>query len=279
MSIATLSNRLDLPQSEIIRRANQHTLSVQAWLSSRSPQAKTFTTQGIRASSTGLQVPLLNLALGCDFPLETPDDVIDTEILTVKDFFVQRNVPWYWWIGAKPTPSNIGERLRLQGIMPRDSTLPAMVAPLDRSFESPDANITVWQAKTIDDLASASYIRRKAFRFPDDTALTYFDAMPESWIANDKSKLYLARVGDSPAVAMGALITREDIAGVYVMATLPEWGRRGLGKAILAQIMNDALAEGHQMIVLTASRFGFPLYQQFGFEHVFDYTIYVGTSS
>jgi predicted acetyltransferase len=58
------------------------------------------------------------------------------------------------------------------------------------------------------------------------------------------------------------------------MATLPEWGRRGLGKAILARIMAEAMQQGRKLIALTASRFGYPLYRQFGFEHLYDYAIY-----
>jgi predicted N-acetyltransferase YhbS len=58
------------------------------------------------------------------------------------------------------------------------------------------------------------------------------------------------------------------------MATLPEWGRRGLGKAILARILTDAAADGHDLIALTAGVKGYPLYRQFGFEHIFDYAIY-----
>ena len=46
--------------------------------------------------------------------------------------------------------------------------------------------------------------------------------------------------------------------------------------AILAKekIMADAAADGHKLIVLTASNRGYGLYRQFGFEHIFDYHIY-----
>ena len=40
--------------------------------------------------------------------------------------------------------------------------------------------------------------------------------------------------------------------GVYIMATLPEWGRRGLGKAVMAHMITEAINEGHKMIALTA---------------------------
>lgn len=282
MNLSTLSETLDLPLSDIIRMADQHTLEVQSWLSSRSPQAAFFSGRGIRASSTGLHVPLLNLALGCDFPSETSESDIDDEIAAVIDFFTQRRVPWFWWIGAAPNPPDIAERVIKHRLSLRSPLLPAMVAslvtpvaPLTTPFEVPDSTVTVWQASTRDDLVAASHIRHAAFRFPEGIATDYFEAMPDSWLSTDTVKLYLARAGDHPPAAIGALIMGNGVPGVYVMATLPEWGRRGLGKAILARIMNDALADHHRMIVLTASRFGFPLYQQFGFERIFDYSIYM----
>lgn len=275
MNLSTLSETLDLSLTDMIRMADQHTLAVQSWLSSRSPQAAFFSGRGIRASSTGLHVPLLNLALGCDFPSETSDTDIDGETAAVVDFFTQRGVPWFWWIGAAPNPPDMGERIKKHRLSLRSPLLPAMIAPLIEPFAAPDSAITVWQASAHDDLMAASQIRHTAFRFPEGIATDYFEVMPDSWLSTDTVKLYLARSGDHPPAAIGALIVGNGIPGVYVMATLPEWGRRSLGKAILARIMNDALADHHRAIVLTASRFGFPLYQQFGFEKIFDYSLYM----
>jgi GNAT superfamily N-acetyltransferase len=225
-------------------------------------------------------VPLLNLALGCDFPADTPDTVIDAEIASVIAFFAQRGVPWYWWIGATPSPPDIGERVKKHGLSVSPPPLPAMAAPLvGTPFEITDPTITVWQASTTADLVAASLLRRTAFRFPDGIATDYFEAMADDWLHTPTIKLYLARLDDHPPAAIGALIMGDNLPGVYVMATLPEWGRRGLGKAILTRIMNDAIADQHRMIVLTASRFGFPLYQQFGFERLFDYSIYWNNTS
>jgi GNAT superfamily N-acetyltransferase len=125
-------------------------------------------------------------------------------------------------------------------------------------------------------LEAASAIRRIAFRFPAGVAADYFEAMAADWLRGDPARLYLARVEDGPPAAIGALIMGAGIPGVYVMATLPEWQRRGLGKAILTRILTGAAAEGPTIIALTAGKQGYPLYRQFGFEHIFDYDIYTG---
>ncbi len=260
---------------EIIALANAHTMAVQSWLSTRAPQAARLDGLGMTAGSTGLQVTLLNLALGFDYPTGSSDEAIDTEIQTVKTFFAERGVPWYWWIGPHPHPPDAAQRLERHGIEFDPPPLPAMVASLP-ARQSPPLNpdVHVWQADGREDLQAASKIGRIAFGFPEGAAMDYFEAMSDDWLRGDPARLYLARQGDGPPAAIGALIIGAGIPGVYIMATLPQWGRRGLGKAILARILSQATAEGHDLIALTAGPKGYPLYHQFGFEHIFDYNIY-----
>ena len=271
---AEAAARLGRTWEDLAWAADRHTLAVQFWLPTRSPDAVALKGIGVVAGSSGLPVPLLNQALGGHYPSGTTDSAIDDEIEAVKAFFAERKVPWYWWLGPHPKPSNFGRRLERHGLAFDPPPLPALAARLPASLPPirPDAH--VWLASGCDDLKVASAIRRIAFRFPEGAAENYFEAMADDWLRGDPARLYLARLGDGPPAAIGALIMAEKYPGVYVMATLPEWGRKGLGKAILARILLDAASEGHELVVLTASRYGYPLYRQFGFEHIFDYHIY-----
>ena len=261
--------------ASVIALADAHTLAIQAWLSTRAPHAARFDGLGVSAGSTGLQVALLNLALGFDYPPGTSDAAIDADVRALKTFFAGRGVPWRWWIGPNPRPPDVARHLARHGIEFRPPPLPAMVASLP-SGQSPTLNpgVQVWQAVNRADLEAASTIRRIAFRFPDGAALDYFEAMEDDWLRGEPARLYLARLDDGPPAAIGALIVGAGMPGVYVMATLPDWGRRGLGKAILARILAEAVTAGHDLIALTAGSQGYPLYRQFGFERVFDYSIY-----
>lgn len=265
--------RLGCTWEEVARIADRHTLAMQLWLPTRAPDAVCYVSRGIVAGSSGLGVPILNQALGADFPDQMSDTQIDAEIEGIRAFFARRSVPWYWWISPHSTPEDIDRHLARHGLRDRTS-LPMMVAPLPRpSFpHHPDAH--VWRARTRTDLQAASTIRRIAFRFVEGEALTYFEDMPDEWLGGGPARLYLARLGNGPPASIGALVMAQGLPGVYVMATLPEWQRRGLGKAVLARIMSDAAEDGHKLIVLTASDRGYGLYRQFGFEHIFDYSIY-----
>lgn len=270
-----LRSALQMPWSEIARRADRHTRAVQSWLATRAPDAERLDGMGITAVSTGLRVRLLNLALGYEYTPSISDAEVDAELDAVKAFFARRGIPWSWWISRQSLRSDFDQRLKQHGLE-FSGPLPAMVAALPVTFPELVPDVKVWQASTHDDLQAASTIRRTAFRFPEGSALTYFEDMAGDWLDPDRNEvwLYLASVADGPPASIGALIVREGIAGIYIMATLPEWGRRGLGKAILARVMLEAMWQEHKWIALTASRFGYPLYRQFGFEHLYDYAIY-----
>jgi GNAT superfamily N-acetyltransferase len=259
---------------EVVSLADQHTLAVQFWLPTRAPDAAVFRGMGTLAGSSGLPIPLLNQALGSQYPTGADARVIDDEIEAVKAFFDGRGVPWYWWLGPNSHPPDFGQRLEQHGLVFDPPTLPALAARLPARLPpiTPDAH--VWLASERADLEAASAIRRIVFRFPEGAAQDYFEMMADDWLRGDPARLYLARLGDGPPAAIGALIVAEGCPGVYVMATLPEWTRKGLGKAILTRILLDAASDGHSLIALTASSQGYPLYRQFGFEHIFDYHIY-----
>lgn len=262
------------PNCHLINQADMHTRAVQAWLSSRSPNAASFSGIGVEVNSTGLPIPLLNLALSKGYPKGVPESEIEAEVVQVKKFFEHRNVPWYWWLGPNQKPSNMKKHLEKHGLVFDRAPLPAMIAQLPGKNVAYNSDIKVWEAKEEKDLKIASTIRRIAFRFPEGTALSYFEDMGDDWLKGDPAKLYLAKIGSGPPASIGALIKGAGLPGVYVMATLPEWKRKGLGKAILSKILSEATKKGHSHIVLTASRVGYPLYQQFGFEEIFGYEIY-----
>lgn len=259
---------------EMVDLANNHIQAVQTWLSTRTPNAKRFLGKGVIANSSGLPVPLLNLAFGIDYAPDTSDELIEREIESVKTFYKYQSVPWSWWIGPNARPTDMIQRLKRHDLT-CNFRRPVMAAPLpfyQRSrFYKSASDIHVYRAATIADLEIASTIRRRSFGFPEGVAENYFEAMAQNWLSGKRGTLYLAGLTDEAPSAIGALITGADLPGVYMMGTLPQRRRYGLGSAILNHILTDASQEQHNFIMLTASPLGYPLYSKFGFVHLFDY--------
>ena len=257
-------------REEMVQLANNHIQAVQTWLSTRTPYAKRFLGKGVIANSSGLPVPLLNLAFGTDYAPGTSDELIEREIESVKTFYQYQSVPWSWWIAPNATPSDMIQRLKDHGLV-CNFRRPVMVAPLPFHSHSYKSDIHVSHATSTHDLKIASTIRRRSFGFPEGVAENYFEAMAENWLSRKRGTLYMAGLAGEAPSAIGALITGAGLPGIYMMATLPERRRYGLGSAILKHILMQATQQQYKFIVLTASPLGYPLYSKFGFVHVFDY--------
>jgi len=276
LSSQAIAEHFGQPADAIVRLTDRHTLAVQRWLSTRAPGAVIFREGGVTVTSSGLPVHLFNLILGGQF--DAGDGVtVEQEVKAILAFFEQRQVPWTWWMGPQTRPPDLPERVERLGLTLR-GRLPALAARLPAPITPVPPGIHVWLAADAADLQAASAIRHIAFRFPPGQALDYFQACADDWLNGGRpphdARLYLARVGDGPPAGIGALIMGAGYPGVYIMATLPDWQRRGLGRAIMARLMQDANASSHDLAFLTASRFGYPLYRRFSFEHVFSYRIY-----
>ena len=78
---------------------------------------------------------------------------------------------------------------------------------------------------------------------------------------------YLAdTAAGAAACAIGYLV--DDTLGVYVVGTLPDRRRRGLGGAIVARAVSDGFARGARLAYLQSSPIGLSMYRQLGFREV-----------
>jgi hypothetical protein len=80
----------------------------------------------------------------------------------------------------------------------------------------------------------------------------------------------LARYDGAPAATAMVLLSHS-IAGIYWVATLPEYRGRGLGEACTRAATNAAFARGARAVVLQASQQGEPIYKRLGYREITRY--------
>jgi ribosomal protein S18 acetylase RimI-like enzyme len=69
-------------------------------------------------------------------------------------------------------------------------------------------------------------------------------------------------------VAAAALFVGAGVAGVYNVCTVPEVRGQGIGRAVTAAVLDDAVRRGLRIAVLGSSPMGYPVYRRLGFRDV-----------
>lgn len=85
---------------------------------------------------------------------------------------------------------------------------------------------------------------------------------------------YVAWGDDGPTCTVSVIPTG-DTAAITLMATPPEHQRKGLGRALLSQVIADCRRRGMARFHLGATEAGRPLYTSLGFEVVADLPVWV----
>jgi ribosomal protein S18 acetylase RimI-like enzyme len=112
------------------------------------------------------------------------------------------------------------------------------------------------------------------------------EGLPEAIQATRRSlavgryRFYVAYLGDEAAGAASARMVRDalgGVAGLYGLTTLPHVRRRGVGAALVRYLVNEATAEGLDVVFLSAEP-GSPgagLYERLGFAPTFSVRNYL----
>jgi len=89
--------------------------------------------------------------------------------------------------------------------------------------------------------------------------------------AQKEGRLWVALAGETPVGFALVQWLAEDLPHLQEMDVLPEHGRRGLGTAMLKEVVSSLARSGHSEITLTTSRtvpWNMPFYARFGFEEI-----------
>jgi GNAT superfamily N-acetyltransferase len=183
-----------------------------------------------------------------------------------------RGLPGFWWVSPVAQPTNLAGRLLARGFA-HAGDMPAMALELEAMTPVPVPD-SIQVVRVTDQAMLKEWIRITAdgSDFPPPVA--------QMMIERDQSTLfpelrrYLGLLGGQPVAASSIGLT-DGLVGVYAVATLPEYRRRGLGTAVSQVPLQEALQLGFKVAVLQATQAGYPVYQRLGFKDIAPIGLYL----
>lgn len=203
---------------------------------------------------SGLPHPLFNAVMHLTID-KNLDDKVDQLIARVPN-----NAPVSFWAHSQNGSNNLKEAVKKRGFQPI-GTCPLMtwtVKPIAVSnYQIEVANLEIFY-----DLIGIAF---------------HFDEVIKKWLATVLEKVEAENYSlyhDGQPVGMGTLIPNGKVGGIFNIATLPEYQKRGFGRAMMQFLMNRAFILGLERVVLLSSPIAEKLYTSLEFTKCFDVEIY-----
>lgn len=208
--------------------------------------------------------PALNRVVGARLrPAEA-----DARIIDVLTRFRTWGASVTWLTGPSTQPDDLQRRLQAHGFARQDDWI-GMALDLSGFNErsgaprGPPAGLVVREA--VDEATAEVWLQTisAGFRLPPAARET-FRALPVRGGAGAPWRRYVGFMNGRP-VSTATLFCGGEVAGVYLVATVPRARGQGLGSALTRHALAAARAGGHELAVLQATPAVQDLYRKVGF--------------
>ncbi|MEA3495054.1 MAG: GNAT family N-acetyltransferase [Bacteroidota bacterium] len=178
-----------------------------------------------------------------------------------------KEIPSFWI--TKNTHNNLKfQHLLSDANFLKVMTWPGMAIDLSKnSFDKPKLKVT--QVKTKEQL-------KEWFKVIDLSFFYKRSSEEEIFIKIFNSQKVVLYIGyhNSVAVATSLMFSNNKSAGLYMIASLPEYRNKGFGREITKIALVDAKNSGHRIAVLQATKDAFEMYKKIGFKEYCNFDIY-----
>ncbi len=219
----------------------------------------------VAATSTGAPIPLFNQAFVFD------DPVVD-DVAQAATWLRGRGAP-FWVTAPGHLAEAVADHAEQCGLSPDVGTMPGMVlqslAELQPEMPS---DLEVSLVTGPDQLETVVAATADGFGAPPEFAR---HMAPASMLDDPSMQWFVGSVEGEPA-ACGQLILTDDLAGVYTIAVIERFRRRGFGEAMTRAVLLAGRDNGATQGVLQSSDMGRSMYASMGFETFTDYALHFG---
>lgn len=184
-------------------------------------------------------------------------------VKSIRKEYKKRKTPFLWRLWDHDKPKDIETLLMKNGGQKFQSTT-LMAIDLDEfdPFSERPPELMVQTLKYGADARKFAECTCTTFGIPNEmkVPVTEIIEMQDQNIGN-----YIGYIG-STAVGTATRFYSNGIAGIYNVATLPQFQGKGIGMEILNSLLLDVKQDGYQTVILHATPAGLRLYEKLGFQ-------------
>ena len=225
----------------------------------------------IRVVSPGIPNWLTNAVLRCRL---SPQNA-HTAIADTNEYFYSKGVAPHWRLCPSDSPSDLGIHLARQGLALVEEE-PAMAVDLERLNQDTrtPAGFMIERVSDVATLREKNIITSK-LGAGKSLGTLLLDLFTAYGFKSDSGWQHYIGILNGKPVSCSSLFYATGVAGIYMVATLPEARRQGIGSAITLRALLDARKRGYRVGLLQSSQMGYEVYRRLGFKTCFMIKTYV----
>jgi ribosomal protein S18 acetylase RimI-like enzyme len=253
-----------LTESDVVAELQTNFLKANRDIAEHCATGEVREIDGLLVKFTGVPVGDQNAAF-VTRPLRNPDAAIRQAVA----YFDERRMPYGIVMrdGLDPASERVCSDIGLALV----HTLPGMaLEPVPRVIPEPPPGLAIRTVRTAAEHDVHVETDAAGFEVSLDHARRLF---PASLYEGADAVEFTGFIGGVP-VAVSTLVTTGLTAGVYGVATIPAYRRRGFGEAMTWQAIREGSTRGCRMANLTASDMGRSVYERMGFRVVAPFLIF-----
>jgi len=229
----------------------------------KTPKGNVYQDNRIRRFETERPDPLWNGVLASNHTEDQADEAIKQQLEYYKSKD-KLGMMWYTYPSTQPTDMN--ERLESHGFTNIGQNTPLMSIDLEKLPEPKEVQgLEIRPIRTEEEMQTFNEVIGSRWDLGEGVFKMKYDV--ECRYGFDEEcprQMYLGYLDGVP-VSSNFLIYDDNVVGLYKIATIPEYGRRGIGTALTLMPLFDALDRGYSVAILQSSSIGYKVYERIGF--------------
>jgi len=228
---------------------------------------------GLLIACAGLDCAVFNAAL-LEPPAVQREAELERRLLSAAVHYQARGLPWSFWLAEEllePHVRRQAEKILARFGLVNISVCPGIIADHLAPPRTPASGIEFQPTTRAEARLAFCHVMAAVFALPFRIARAIYG--PE-WIWRNGFEGWVGYV-NGDAVTTAAVLAGPQVAGVYAVATLPAWRRRGYAEAVTRHALEQVRrSTGIERSVLQATPAGLSLYRKMGYRPTTTVSVY-----